>query len=108
LLKKGFKEYEIHFEYIVPERFIVDCVGIKKDLRVAIECGGISGVNRIKQLKKTFDEVIHLKYKNTNRKTIPMQEDFWNFIERKRKKNESLEDCLRRLTKFKPRKEKKK
>lgn len=46
--------------------------------------------------------------KNFKRKTIAVEENYWNFIENKRKKNENLEDCLRRLTKFKARKEKKK
>lgn len=45
--------------------------------------------------------------RNAMRKTIAVEENYWDFIENKRKKNENLEDCLRRLTKFKPRKEKK-
>lgn len=45
--------------------------------------------------------------KNDIRKTVAVEESFWDFIENKRKKSENLEDCLRRLTKFKPRKERK-
>ncbi len=46
-------------------------------------------------------------YKDDIRKTVAVEKVFWDFIENKRKKSENLEDCLRRLTKFKPRKEKK-
>lgn len=42
--------------------------------------------------------------KNQIRKTIAVEENFWNYIEHKRKKNENLEDTLRRLLKYKTRK----
>jgi len=46
--------------------------------------------------------------RSDERKTIAMSQELWFHIERKRKKEENLEDCLRRLLKYKKRKELKK
>ncbi len=63
LLKKGFYKDQIYFEYYFDKRKRVDCVGIKDNLKIAIECGSLSeGKDRIKKLEKFFDEVIHLPY----------------------------------------------
>ena len=43
-------------------------------------------------------------FKNEERKTLAINKEFWEFINRKRKKEENLEDCLRRLIGFKLRK----
>lgn len=64
LRKKGFKNSEIKDEYSVKlgnKRFqIVDIVGIKKDKKIAIECGGIN--KNLDPLRDIFDEVIVLPY----------------------------------------------
>ena len=39
-------------------------------MKIAIECGNLSTKNRIKELKKDFDVVIHLPYTNLNKSTI--------------------------------------
>ncbi len=45
--------------------------------------------------------------RNERKKTFAIAEEYWKFIERKSRKGETHEDCLRRLTKFKPRRKKK-
>ena len=46
---------------------------------------------------------------DSGKKDVAITNEFFKFLKKKQKWNEpSLEDCLRRLTKFKPRKENKK
>ena len=66
LLRKGFKESEIFEEYPINvksknrKRYVIDIAGVKKDFKVAIECGSLS--KNKNELKKLFDEVIILPY----------------------------------------------
>jgi len=54
-----FSEYQIQFDENVKFRHDVDIAGIKADLKIAIEIGS-TPKNRINNLKKIFDEVIHI------------------------------------------------
>ena len=61
LLEKGFKESEIFYGYQFDNKKI-DCVGISKNNKVAIECGNLNGENRLNDFKKFFNTVIHIPY----------------------------------------------
>lgn len=57
--KEIFNEYQVEFSENVKFRHDVDVAGIKPDLKIAIEIGS-TPKNRINNLKKIFDEVIHI------------------------------------------------
>lgn len=65
LREKGFKdseifsEYPVKFDEEVKFRHDVDIAGIKPELKIAIEIGS-TPKNRINNLKKFFDQVIHI------------------------------------------------
>ena len=62
--KYGFKDSEIRTEYPVlykGHHLIVDVVGVRKDFKVAVECGRAKR-ERIERLKMLFDEVLHIRY----------------------------------------------
>ena len=65
MLDKGFNLDEIYDEYTINTKdgnwFVVDVVGNNNKQKIAIECGNV-GFDRIKKLKKYFDEVIHIPY----------------------------------------------
>ena len=64
LKERGFSEDEIQDEYKVrigKKLFIVDVVGLKDEMAIAIECG-IVKKNKLIALETYFDEVIHLPY----------------------------------------------
>ena len=70
LANMGYTPDEIKEEYSVGgydfrKSFRVDVVGLKKDKRVAIECGATPG-EKIAALKMYFDEVIVLPYFTLN------------------------------------------
>ena len=89
LKEKGFSEKEMFEEYRFND-MIVDYVGIKAGLRVAIECGDLNGTfgdEKIDRLKKDFDVVIHMPYLKKgkcnkgyflNRVLIAVPVDVWN------------------------------
>lgn len=60
LLEKGFKEKEIHDEYVYGH-YKIDVVALSKDKRVAIECGDTNKA-KLMELFFEFDEVYHLPY----------------------------------------------
>jgi len=63
LLELGFAPDEIHAGYKIeiPILFRVDIVGIKPDLKVAVECGDLHDVDRVRALKKIFNQVITMR-----------------------------------------------
>ena len=64
LEEKGFSKKEMFEEYKFGN-MIIDCVGIRKGLRIAIECGNLNGNfgdGKISRLKDDFDIVIHLPF----------------------------------------------
>lgn len=73
LFEKGFKEDEIYFEYRIPRNngffYRVDVIGIKNNLKVAIECGNCE-TEKIEDLHSFCDEVLHLKYNNSEITTL--------------------------------------
>lgn len=74
LKAEGFTNDEIIEEY-TDAGVRVDCVGLKENFSIAIECGDV-GENRLNFLKEHFDKVIHLPYLNSKFqvKNIPIKE----------------------------------
>ena len=63
LRNMGFKDNEIFHEHRVKidgKVIIPDVVGIREGFRVAIECGNLNTVGRLRQLKRRFHQVFHL------------------------------------------------
>jgi hypothetical protein len=60
LLDLGFALDEIYSEYkvVIPVTLRVDIVGIKPDLKIAIECGDVPPINKFWLLTKVFNEVL--------------------------------------------------
>lgn len=75
LIKKGFKEKEIHIPYLIYTdesekfegriRFMVDVAGVKKNKKVFVECGGCPQ-KRLEYLRYLADDVICLPYNFSN------------------------------------------
>ena len=61
LKEKGFSKDEMKEEYHI-KNMRIDFVGIKRNFKVAIECGNLQGRNRIMELSNFFDEIVHLPY----------------------------------------------
>lgn len=66
LKDEGFKENEIFFEYTIKnnlgDRYRIDVAGITTERKIFIECGTLSGKDRIKKLKTICDKLIYLPY----------------------------------------------
>lgn len=93
----GFNDNEIIEEYNFRTGKFVDIAGIKKDFKVAIECGN-TGKYRVKFLKQFFDKVYHFPYILPNAKKdhyiepIDEKEE-----ERKKQRREDTEKIVKYL-----------
>jgi len=63
LLDLGFKDEEIRMEYQVtlPVTVRIDVVALRDGSSVAVECGAVHDLDRIKLLRRRFDKVLVIR-----------------------------------------------